>query len=411
MPNILEIAKKIEKYGGRLYLVGGAIRDEILGKKVSDKDYCVTGLTGEKFKTIFPQAIPRGKFFEVYDLCNCEFAMARSEKKTGVGHKEFQITTGENITIEQDLARRDITINSMAKDVITGEIIDPFNGRKDIKNKIIKHTTTAFIEDPLRVYRVARFAATLEFNVYEKTLKLMGTLKNELLTLSKERVFVEFRKALNSKRPSIFFNVLKNAHILDVHFKEINDLIGVLQPEKYHPEGDSFNHTMIAVDKSSKLTENLEIKYAVLVHDLGKGLTPKQEYPHHYNHDKNGVQPVRDLSNRIGVPTSWEKCGIISASEHMRAGVFNEMRPSKQVDLIEKIDKSLLGLDGMGIVVVCDSNKDIKLNDIKFIGIGKEMLQQINGDYIKKKYDIEPGLKFKEILRKERIKWIKQNNI
>ena len=410
MPSILEIAKKIRESGGRLYLVGGAVRDEILGKQISDADYCVTGLTGKEFEQLFPETITRGKFFQVYDLYNCEFAMARAEKKKGVGHKEFEITTGKEITIEQDLARRDITINSIAKDVITGEIIDPFNGKKDIENKIIKHTTQAFIEDPLRVYRVARFAATLEFNVYEKTLSLMETIKKELVTLSKERVFVEFKKALSAKKTSIFFNVLRKSNVLDVHFKEISNLIGALQPEKYHPEGDSYNHTMISVDKSSELTDNLEIKYAVLVHDLGKGLTPKEEYPHHYNHDKNGVQPVQDLSNRIGVPTSWRKCGKFSAKEHMRAEIFKQMRTSKQVDLIEKMDKSLLGLEGMGIVVICDGSlkNNITLNDIEFIKYGKEMLREINGEYIKKKYNIEPGLKFKEILREERINWLKQ---
>ena len=146
----------------------------------------------------------------------------------------------------------------------------------------------------------------------------MSKLREELNTLSKERVFVEFRKALLSDKPSNFFNVLRKANVLDIHFKEIYDLIGSLQPVKYHPEGDSYNHTMIAVDNSVDLTNDPMIRYAALVHDLGKGITPKEMYPHHYGHDKNGEKPVRNLSNRIKVPTLWKKAGITSAKEHVK---------------------------------------------------------------------------------------------
>lgn len=191
-------------------------------------------------------------------------------------------------------------------------------GIKDIENRVIKAIGESFKEDPLRVYRVARFASELDFEVEENTLKLMNELKNELDTLSKERVFVEFRKALASNNPSRFFNVLKEADVLDTHFKEIYDLIGSIQPLKYHPEGDSYNHTMLAVQNSVKLTDDLLIRYAVLVHDLGKGLTPKEMYPHHHGHAEKGVEPVRNLSNRIGVPTIWKNAGVISSKEHMR---------------------------------------------------------------------------------------------
>ncbi len=315
---IEKIARIIEENGGRLYLVGGAVRDSLLNRPIYDEDYCVVGIEKDKFIQLFSQAISRGKSFEVFDLEGKEFALARTEKKIGKGHKNFEITTGKNITIEEDLKRRDITINAIAKDILTGEIIDPFNGVKDIKNRIIRAIGDSFLEDPLRVYRVARFASELQFEVEEKTLKYMNELRQELDTLSKERVFVEFRKALSSDRPSIFFNTLKNAKVLDIHFKEIYDLIGSLQPLKYHPEGDSYNHTMIAVDNSVRLTDNVLIRYACLVHDLGKGLTPKEEYPHHHGHAAKGVEPVRNLSDRIGVPTAWKKAGITSSKDHMR---------------------------------------------------------------------------------------------
>lgn len=280
--NILEIAKKIEDNGGRLYLVGGAVRDSLLNRPISDEDYCVVGIEKELFLKLFPESFPRGKSFEVFDIEGKEFALARTEKKIGKGHKEFEITTGKEIAIEEDLKRRDLSINSIAKDVLTNEIIDPFGGAEDIKNKIIRATSKAFEEDPLRVYRAARFASEFEFTVEKSTIKMMNKLKSELKTLSKERVFSEFRKALNATKPSIFFNVLKDADVLDVHFKEIYDLIGSLQPIEHHPEGDSYNHTMLALDNSVELTNDLAVRYSVLVHDLGKGLTPKEMYPHHY---------------------------------------------------------------------------------------------------------------------------------
>lgn len=304
---MLEIAKIINKEGGQLYLVGGAVRDKILGKQTTDEDYCVTGISLEKFIKLFPQAKIQGKSFPVFILNNKEVALARKEIKIGKGHKNFEFNTSPNITIQEDLARRDLSINSIAQNVLTKEIIDPFNGIEDIKKRILRSTTDAFSEDPLRVYRTARFASTLEFSVEKETLKAMEKLKQELNTLSKERVFIEFKKALASNKPSIFFEVLREANVLDVHFKEIFNLIGQTQPEKYHPEGDSYNHTMIVVDKSVKLTNNLAIRYSCLVHDLGKGVTPKEILPHHYGHDEKGIKIVNEFSNKIGVPNSWKK--------------------------------------------------------------------------------------------------------
>lgn len=410
MNNILEIAKKIEQEGGRLYLVGGAIRDKLLKKQVKDEDYCITGISSEKFKELFPQSFSRGKSFEVFDMDGKEFAMARTERKTGLGHKEFEITTNENITIEQDLARRDITINSIAEDVLTKEIIDPFNGRKDIENKIIRATTEHFLEDPLRVYRVARFACSLDFEVEENTLKMMKDLKNELKSLSAERVFTEFSKALECKRPSIFFEVLKKSEVLDIHFKEIFNLIGALQPPEHHPEGDSFNHTMLVVNKAAELTEDLEIRFSALVHDLGKGLTPKEEYPHHYGHEIKGVDVVSSFGKKIKAPIRWIECGKVACREHMRGGIFYKMKPSKKVEFIERVSKSAIGLHGLQIVVYADklSSRNVDSGSIDFETIGKECLETINGKYIKDKYNISEGIEFGNKLHQERIKWMSQ---
>lgn len=408
---ISEIANKIKEKGGTLYLVGGAVRDKLLGKQIHDEDYCVVGLSKDEFEDLFPEAYKRGKFFGIYDIENREFALARKEYKTGVGHKEFDIENGKNISIEEDLARRDITINSMAINVLTGKIIDIYNGKEDLENKIIRATTNAFIEDPLRVYRVARFAATLEFKVEENTIKMMRELKKELESLSQERVFTEFKKALQSNKPSIFFETLKKADILEVHFKEIYNLIEKTQPIEYHPEGDSYNHTMIVVDNSAKLTNNLAIRFSSLVHDLGKGITPKEMLPHHYGHDKNGVLLVQDFGKRLKVPQNFIKCGKVAAKEHMLGGIFNKMTPKKQVDFINRVAKSNLGLDGMKIVVMADRCRNGQFpDDIKFDIIGKKMLSQINGKYIKEKYGIVNTKEVGELIRKEQIEWIKKNN-
>lgn len=404
---IIEIANKIKNIGGELYLVGGAVRDKLLGIENSDEDYCVVGLSEEEFLSLFPNAIPRGKSFKVFDIDNKEFALARKDKKTGTGHKEFEIIVDKNITIQDDLSRRDITINAIAKNVVTNKIIDPFNGIKDLENKKIRAINENFKDDPLRVYRVARFASTLNFDVDEYTLRLMEKQKEELKTLSKERVFVEFRKALNSNKPSIFFEVLKKANVLDVHFKEIFNLIDKTQPEKYHPEGDSFNHTMLTVDNSAKLTNDEKIRFCALVHDLGKGLTPKEMLPHHYGHEERGIELLKKLSNRIGIPNIWTRCAKTAILEHMRGGIFYKMRKEKQVAFIERVGKSVLGLDGLEIVVKSDRNRlSEKTEKIDFAIIGNKMLEEINGEYIIKKYGNVTGNKFAELLTKERINWI-----
>ena len=310
-----------------------------------------------------------------------------------------------------------MTINSIAQDVLTKEIIDPFFGLKDISEKRLRATSKRFREDPLRVYRVARFASQLQFEIEETTIRLMKELKEELSTLSKERVFTEFRKALKSNCPSIFFEVLRKAEVLDVHFKEVYDLIGALQPEKYHPEGDGYNHTLIALDNSAKLTDKLEVRFSVLVHDLGKGITPKELYPHHYDHAKNGVELVKSLGNRIGAPKIWIKCGVTASKEHMRGGLFHNMSLKKQVEFIERVDKTPLGLEGLQIVVYSDRNREVGVDVLgdpidqkyNFSDIGEKMLAEVDGNYVAKKYDIKEGIEFGKQLREERIKWMKEN--
>ena len=410
--SITQIAEIIKHNNGCLYLVGGAVRDGLLGMKVKDEDYCVVGLSHEQFVKLFPEAISRGKSFEVFDMYGKEFALARLEKKTGKGHKEFEIYTNEEITIQDDLKRRDLTINSIAKNVLTGEIIDPFNGKRDIEKGIVRATSECFSEDPLRVYRAARFACKYKFKVDDNTLKLMKSLKSELKELSSERVFDEMRKALQCDKPSIFFNVLKEADVLDVHFIEIYKLIGALQPEKYHPEGDAYNHTMLAVDMSATITKDEKIRFATLVHDLGKGITPKEMYPHHYGHDEKGVAEVAKLCKRLKMPNDWLDYGKTAAKEHMKGGIFYKMTPAKQVDFIERVNKSKIGLNGLEIVVESDRNcRGTAKDKIKFAEIGEKIISQVNGDIVKEEYGIDEGIKLKQKMHQLRIELIKQMNM
>ncbi|MBR6034277.1 MAG: HD domain-containing protein [Clostridia bacterium] len=408
MRDIKDIAKIIDENHGKLYLVGGAVRDQFLGIENHDEDYCVTGISVNKFKELFPDAITRGKAFAIFDIDKKEFALARKERKTGLGHKEFEIETDESITIKEDLARRDITINAIAKNVLTGEIIDPYGGVKDLKNGIIKAVTEHFKEDPLRAYRVARFASKFEFKVDKETIKMINSLKDELSTISVERVYAEFSKSLLTEKPSVFFDVLRQSEILDVHFEEIHKLIGAEQPPQYHPEGDAYNHTMIVLDKVAKDTKNyseerkLEIRFAALVHDIGKGETPKEEYPHHYMHEARGKEIVKKMGHRLKLPTNLIKCGQTACLEHMKGGMFYNMKPGKQVEFIERVDKSLLKLDGLQIIVNADNN-DAK----DFATIGNKCLNEINGKYINKKSNTITGQNFGAKLHQERVEWIK----
>lgn len=398
--DFIDIAQKIADNNGRLYFVGGYVRDKLLGIDSQDIDFCVTGITPDIFLSLFPNAFCKGKFFPVFQLENYEFALARSETKIAKGHKGFNINT-KDITIQEDLGRRDITINSIALDVLSGEFIDPFNGTDDIKNQIIRATSDSFIEDPLRSYRVARFATKLkQFSIASSTLELMSSTKNELLTLSSERIFEELKKVLSYDTPSIFFYSLKNANILDVHFKEIYNLIGVIQPIEYHPEGDVFTHSMQVLDGVAKFNTEDLVRFAALTHDLGKGITPKSILPHHYNHDKNGTILVKNLCTRLKLPSAWQKLATIVCSEHMRAGIFEKMNISSKVSFIEKNYKYLKEIETIAKI-------DSKNNNLHFYDLAEELFEKINGNTIDLPNDSRAAL----ILHQKRIEYLKTGKI
>ena len=392
----IEIAQHIANAGGTLYYVGGYVRDKIMNKQPKDIDFCITGLSVETFQNLFPKAFLKGSFFPVFQLNGNDFAFARKETKNSVGHKGFSAIT-ENITIEEDLKRRDFTINSMAINVLTNELIDIFNGKDDIKNKLIRATSSAFSEDPLRVYRGAQFATRFGFTIEESTKELMHSMKTELSTLSAERVFEELKKALSAEKPSEFFNILRDLDVLDVHFEEIQNLIGVTQPIEYHPEGDVYNHVMIVLDKVAEMTDDIAIRFSGLIHDIGKGITPKHILPHHYNHDLNGIKPFQTLSRRINLPNSWNKLCKVIITDHMRAGFFDKMSIGKQVAFLER---NYHYLEELEIIAKADS----KNPNLSFKSLGDELMQNINGKTIK----LPNHKNAKEILHEKRVEYLKK---
>lgn len=349
----------------KIYQVGGSVRDEILNAPASDKDFVVVGTTVKEFLEKFPEAKKVGKSFPVFLVNGNEYAFARKEKKTLPGYRGFDVEFSPDVSLAEDLARRDITINSIAKDVNTGEIIDPFNGIDDLRKKRIVHVTQAFSEDPLRAYRVARFASKFcDFSVDEGTIELMKNLKGELNTLSVERVWAECLKALESFCPSRFFEILKEAGVLDVHFPELYALIDVpAGPVEFHgDEKDSFDHTMRAMKRTPK---NSLLVFSILCHDLGKALTPKEIYPHHYRHDINGVEPVKALCKRLKVPKKYERSAFLTVRYHMTLSRLPEMRPGKAVSLLRKLDGfEPDGISGFLKIIQADSGEDTgKLED------------------------------------------------
>lgn len=404
-----EIAEKIALNGGRLYLVGGAVRDKVLGIEPHDEDYCVTGIELTDFIDMFPNEKVRGADFPVFIIQGNEVALARSEEKISQGYRGFKINTSKDITIEQDLKRRDITINAMAQDVLTEKIIDPYGGIEDLRRRTIRHVSEAFKEDPLRCYRVARFAAKYNFEVDKETKALMATLKEELATISEDRVFVEVRKVLETDNPSVFFYVLKETDLLDVHFKELKDLVGQSQPEEYHPEGDAFDHSMIVLDKVAKETSDPSIRFCALVHDLGKGITPKEELPHHYGHDKAGVEIIDKMGKRLRFPTDWVNKAKVVSKYHMVAARYKEMRPYKQAIMFNIIEHTSLGLKNLEIIVNADEM--LGRGKVEFADMAKEVMTRISGKNLKKE-GITPesvgGEQFGHILLERQAKLIKE---
>ena len=325
-----------------IYLVGGAVRDSLLDLPVRDKDWVVVGSNAKLMKE--QGYLQVGKDFPVFlhPQTKQEYALARTERKVGVGYLGFEFDASEFVTLEQDLLRRDLTINAIAESS-DGQLIDPYNGRRDIKDKVLRHVSPAFAEDPLRVLRVAKFAARfarLGFTVAPETLKLMSNIvqSGEIEALVRERVWQEIEQTMGGPAPDVFIAVLRDCGALKSILPEVDRLFGVPQPVKYHPEVDTGLHTLLSLQQAVKLTHDPVIRYATLVHDVGKGVTDKANWPSHHAHETLGLPLQADISKRLHVPNEFAKLAALVCEHHTKMHRIKELRPATLLKLIEALD-------------------------------------------------------------------------
>lgn len=324
----------------QIYVVGGAVRDELLGCVVKDRDYVVVGSTPEAMLTAGFK--PVGKDFPVYlhPKTHEEYALARTERKTASGYKGFVVQASVDVTLEEDLARRDLTVNAIAKSE-TGELIDPYNGLADIKSKILRHVSDAFVEDPVRILRTARFAARYpDFVVATETNQLMQQMvfAGEVDALVAERVWQELAKGLMEQKPSRMFDVLRACGALQKILPELDKLWGVPQPAKNHPEIDTGIHVMLVIDYAAKQHFSLPIRFAALMHDLGKGTTPADILPRHIGHEARSVSLLKDITKRLRVPNECKELAQIVAKFHGKLHQVQQMRPSTLLEFLMELD-------------------------------------------------------------------------
>ncbi len=326
----------------QIYLVGGAVRDQLLGLPVRERDWVVVGATPDQMDALGYRRV--GRDFPVYLHPDTqeEYALARTERKTGSGYRGFEVHADPSVTLEEDLQRRDLTINAIAQ-TATGELIDPAGGHAHLQARLLHHVSDAFREDPVRILRVARFAARfyeLGFRVAPATLDLMRAMvmAGEVAALVPERVWQETATALAEPRPDVYVQVLRDCGALQVVFPEIDALFGVPQPPQWHPEADTGVHVLLALRMAAKLGFSTEVRFAVLVHDLGNGTTPKAELPRHVGHEQRSVDLVLNLCQRLAVPNRFRDLALGVARNHGLCHRALELRPVTILGLLESLD-------------------------------------------------------------------------
>lgn len=324
------------------YLVGGAVRDELLGLAVNERDWVVVGATPEQMGAAGYRAV--GKDFPVFlhPRTGEEYALARTERKSGRGYHGFTFHTGADVTLEADLARRDLTINAMARDA-DGQLIDPYGGQRDLAARCLRHVSPAFVEDPVRILRVARFYARfapLGFTVAQQTRGLMQQMvaNGEVDQLVPERVWAETARSLALPAPQQFFALLREVGALARLFPEVDALFGIPQPAQHHPEVDTGVHTLLALEQAARLEAPPEVGFAVLCHDLGKARTPASGWPSHHGHERLGLVPARRLCERLRVPRAWRELALLVTQWHLHVHRAFELRAPTLVKLLEAAD-------------------------------------------------------------------------
>ena len=404
----------------KTYIVGGAVRDGLLGLPVQDRDYVVVGSTPEQM--LAEGFRPVGKDFPVFlhPKTNQEYALARTERKTAAGYKGFVFHTDEHVTLEQDLIRRDLTINAMAQDE-QGVIYDPFGGQQDLEKRLFRHVSDAFTEDPVRILRLARFAARFsvapyDFSVAPETMALMTSMveAGEVDALVPERVWQEIARGLMEVKPSRMFDVLRACGALKRLLPELDALWGVPQPEKYHPEIDTGVHVMLVVDYAAAQGYSLPIRFAALLHDLGKGTTPPELWPRHHGHEERSAALVDQVCQRLKVPADCRDLAFMTARDHGNVGKALEMRPATIVDMLTRNDafrKPQRFLD-MLRAAECDCFGRTGLEHVPFpqpafLEGALHAAQQVNGGEIAREYADQPK-RIPEAIREARILAVQQ---
>jgi len=326
----------------KIYLVGGAVRDKLLGRVVTEKDWVVVGSSPAQMQA--QGFVPVGKDFPVFlhPQTKEEYALARTERKTGKGYGGFSFYCGEEVTLEDDLIRRDLTINAMAEDE-KGNIIDPYNGRQDLADKLLRHVSPAFAEDPVRILRIARFAARyhdLGFHVADETLVLMQAMvaNGEVDHLVAERIWKETERALGEPNPEIFIEMLRSCDALARLFPEIDALFGVPQTAAHHPEIDTGIHTLMSLQQAVKLSSNTCVRFATLLHDLGKAKTPPSEWPRHIAHEDRSLPLVKQLCERIAAPKDYKDLSLMVAQWHTHCHRALELKPATLLKVMQSND-------------------------------------------------------------------------
>ncbi|WP_123712876.1 multifunctional CCA addition/repair protein [Sinobacterium caligoides] len=343
-----------------IYSVGGAVRDKLLGYPVKDRDWVVVGATAQQLLEQGFQQV--GKDFPVFlhPESKEEYALARTERKLGHGYTGFNCYAASDVTLEQDLLRRDLTINAMAEDA-DGQIYDPYHGRDDLDKRLLRHVSPAFAEDPLRVLRIARFHARyahLNFKVADETMLLMREMvaQGELEHLVKERIWQESSRALLEKTPSIYFETLRECGALAVIMPELDALFGIPQPPQHHPEIDCGIHSLMVLQQAAKMSEELSVRFAALCHDLGKALTPEQKWPQHIQHETLAKAPIQALCQRLGAPNECRELALIAAEQHTNIHRTHELRANTVVKILEKTDAFRRRERFHQLLVVCEAD-------------------------------------------------------
>lgn len=325
--------------GLEVYLVGGAVRDRLLGRPQGDRDWVVVGATAEEMRRRGFKPVGRDFPVFLHPVTKEEYALARTERKTAPGYKGFAVHAAPEVTLKDDLLRRDLTINAMAE-TADGTLVDYFGGAEDLARGVLRHVSPAFVEDPVRVLRVARFAARYDFSVAPETLALMREIvaRGETDVLVAERVWQELQGALIEPKPSRFVSALRGCGALARVLPELDALFGVPQPADVHPEVDTGLHTLLVVDQAARVSTDPAVRFAALVHDLGKALTPKELLPKHHGHEEAGITPIRELCARIRVPSAFRDLALVTCRWHLHVHKLKELNPGSIVRLFAGLD-------------------------------------------------------------------------